>query len=766
MIDPDQPDFSNTPVSNTRPDFGYRLADPNVPATVSVVTPFFNPGPVFEETAASILGQSMQQFEWIIVDDGTSDPTSLALLDDLQASDPRIRVITHPTTLGVSQARNSGFEMATTDFVFQLDSDDLIEPTTLEKLYWCLTSYPQLSFAKGFTVGFGAESYFWRNGFHSGSAFLQQNMADVMTMIRRSVHAAVGGYDPGNLLGLEDWEFWIRCAANGYWGDTVPEYLGWYRRRASHGDRWPNWDGGDRETGFLVEMQARYPDLWAGGFPTVGRDQPGEMEPIFELDSMPNRLVKDKPRIMLIVPWLTLGGADKFNLDCITELTRRGWQATVVTTVDGDHGWEPTFGLHTPDIFALHRFCRPSAAPGFIRYLIESRQPDVVMISNSELGYRLLPYLRSRCPEPIYLDFCHMEQPEWKNGGYPAMSALFSEQLDLTLAASDHLKAWIGKRDESSARIETCYLGVDPHLWQPDPEVRTVVRNELEIEEETPVILFAARLMPQKQPQVLAEVMKRLNDAGHDFVAVVAGDGPDRAWLETFVDQHDLRERVRMVGAVPSDRVRCLLQAADIFFLPSTWEGIALSLYEAMACGVAVVGAEVGGQAELVTPDTGTLLERSDPEEEIKAYTQVLANLLDDGHLRTEMGMAARQRVVDHFSLDHLGERLVDLIGRARELSSTDPRPRLTEATGTAVATLALDHLRLETVAQDLWRRLQGTPPQLPDRRSVGGTLYHWLTAALGPAYRWAMSHQVRGVWRVRTTLRKVLKVDRPGQST
>ncbi len=62
------------------------------------------------------------------------------------------------------------------------------------------------------------------------------------------------------------------------------------------------------------------------------------------------------------------------------------------------------------------------------------------------------------------------------------------------------------------------------------------------------------------------------------------------------------------VGALPNPRLRDLMAAADILFLPSAWEGIAQSIYEAMAAGLVVVGADVGGQRELVTPDCGYLL--------------------------------------------------------------------------------------------------------------------------------------------------------------
>ena len=95
---------------------------------------------------------------------------------------------------------------------------------------------------------------------------------------------------------------------------------------------------------------------------------------------------------------------------------------------------------------------------------------------------------------------------------------------------------------------------------------------------------------------------------------MVAGDGPDFDWLKTFIHKNRLERQVRLLGALPNDDIRDLLAAADIFFLPSEWEGIALSVYEAMACGVPVVGADVSGQVELVTPECGVLIGRGSEE--------------------------------------------------------------------------------------------------------------------------------------------------------
>ena len=112
----------------------------------------------------------------------------------------------------------------------------------------------------------------------------------------------------------------------------------------------------------------------------------------------------------------------------------------------------------------------------------------------------------------------------------------------------------------------------------------------------------------------------------------------------------------------PNRRVRQLMQAADLFFLPSEWEGIALSIYEAMSCGLAIVGADVGGQRELVTPDCGVLVPRSSAAEEAAAYADAIAGLIADAARLRAMGHASRSRIEAEFRLEQMGDRIAELL--------------------------------------------------------------------------------------------------------
>ena len=252
MIDPQRPDYARTPASDDRAVFAYTAADARRDPVLTIVTPFFNTGALFHETARSVMRQSLQQWEWLIVNDASTDADALQVLVQYRNSDSRIRVIDLPVNGGPSRARNVGYAQAQTPYVLQLDSDNLLEPTAAEKWWWYLETHPRASFVKGFTVGFGAQTYLWREGFHTPAAFLRSNPVDATSLVRVAAHRRAGGYDESLRAGLEDWDFWMRCAAAGDWGGTVPEFLDWYRRRPSHHDRWSDWDGGVRQKAFVA----------------------------------------------------------------------------------------------------------------------------------------------------------------------------------------------------------------------------------------------------------------------------------------------------------------------------------------------------------------------------------------------------------------------------------------------------------------------------------------------------------------------------------
>ena len=451
-------------------------------------------------------------------------------------------------------------------------------------------------------------------------------------------------------------------------------------------------DGGSAKTPFASLSASAIRSCGATG--SRASPPPSVSASEIELEALPaeNALGKSARRLLLIQPWAAVGGADKFNLDLIAQLRSRSWETTIVTTLDGDHSWLPQYTRLTPDVFALSHFLRPEDYPRFLRYIIRSRQPDAVVISHSQFAYEALAYLRRVAGETPIVDYCHIADEGWLDGGYPRMSVDRREFLDLHIASSKALRDWMVVRGCDPERVEVCYTNIDARDAAERP-----FRAELSLPEGVPIIVYPVRMSEQKQPFVFAKTMLELRRRGHEFLALAVGTGPYLPRLRGFVRRTRLAKHVRCLGVQPNARVQELIAAADCVFIPSTLEGISLAFYEALAAGVPAVGADVGGQRELVTPECGILVRRADEATEVRRYADALGELLDDPSRRRAMGEAGRARIREHFTLDGMGELMEELLARAAELAASDPRP---VPSANDARSAALDGVRLVNEAQ------------------------------------------------------------------
>jgi glycosyltransferase involved in cell wall biosynthesis len=184
-----------------------------------------------------------------------------------------------------------------------------------------------------------------------------------------------------------------------------------------------------------------------------------------------------------------------------------------------------------------------------------------------------------------------------------------------------------------------------------------VLQRELGLPAETPLVGFVGRLAPEKGPQHFLRMAAQVC-AGHPTAhCVVVGEGPLRAELQAFALGNDHASRIHFLGARHDmDEVYASLA---VLALTSESEGMPLALMEAMAAGVAVVAANVGGVAEIVShEETGLLV----PPRQAEAAARAVLTLLADGQRRNALGMAARQRIATHFSLDRSAEAMAGVL--------------------------------------------------------------------------------------------------------
>ena len=186
---------------------------------------------------------------------------------------------------------------------------------------------------------------------------------------------------------------------------------------------------------------------------------------------------------------------------------------------------------------------------------------------------------------------------------------------------------------------------------------RKEVREDLGVDEDEFLIVAHARLAPQKGLDVLIDALpEAIAISSRPVRAVIAGEGPDRAVLEDTIRRRDLSKSVTLLG-FRSD-IADLLAAADVIVLPSNWEGLSISLLEALASGRPVITTRIGSNVEVTSDGRAALLvERDDPE----ALAQAISRLADDDDLASQLQSRARNAYVDRYTDTEMNRKYVEL---------------------------------------------------------------------------------------------------------
>ncbi len=176
---------------------------------ISIIVTCFNYGGYLPEAIDSVLGQTFQDFEIIIVDDCSDDNTTPAIVKEQAKRDKRIKVIFHEENKWVAAARNTGISVANGKYILSLDADDKIMPTYLEKIL-DLIEKKDADLAYCHTQFFeGKNSIFY----HPHPKKVKRTLPFTNFMPQTCVHTKscweeFGGYNE-NLFGYEAWDFWI-----------------------------------------------------------------------------------------------------------------------------------------------------------------------------------------------------------------------------------------------------------------------------------------------------------------------------------------------------------------------------------------------------------------------------------------------------------------------------------------------------------------------------------------------------------------------------
>lgn len=250
------------------------------------------------------------------------------------------------------------------------------------------------------------------------------------------------------------------------------------------------------------------------------------------------------------------------------------------------------------------------------------------------------------------------------------------------LANSEAL-AEVARRDFRLApeKVEVLPLGIDTDCFAPqDP---TWLRAKLAVPDDAPLVLYVGRLERRKGVETLIEsfahVLKRHPRAVLALAGFSTDTGPNQQGLldvlRARVQAMGASEQVHFLGHVPYELLPRYYSGCDLFLAPSIYEPFGMIYLEAMACGKVAVGCDTGGVPEIIRhAQTGYLVPPSAPE----ALGSAMTELLQYPSWRNRIGQAAREAVLQQFSLPVIAERTEAYYAEAiAEQSTRNRRPRV-----------------------------------------------------------------------------------------
>ena len=603
---------------------------------ISIIFPIINNDKMNINSINSILNQTYPNFELIIIGN----------YNEYKLNDKRIKLIDKVYD-NIFDAYNYGEKNVNQEskYLVFFKEGDLMETTYLETTYWSLITHSKASWAYSNAVVYGEKSI--ENKLFDEYYSPQKLNSNLLFMIRREAFEEINGFQSNADYAVGFSIFWKNLIKKGMAPVHSTGYLNWmsYQNYNSYYN-------------VKKHINVEYEE---------SRNK-GVQFPFFkynyeEIDFENENLVKVKQKknnkinILMIVPWIIIGGADIFNLELIKRLDKNKYTFTLISTEPAINNLRQKIE-NIADVYDITSFIECKDYISFIKYIMEKNNINMIFNTSSFFGYSILPYLKGMYPQIPIVDYIHMEEWYNRNGGYARSSSMLEGIIDKTLvcnSVTEEILVNYFKRKDNE--VETVYIGVDTEKFNPDKYDKMQLRKKYGLENNNKIIIgYICRISEQKRPMLLAEIIKKTISRRKDVLFLIVGDG-------SMLKMKKLQENIKFLPS--TNKTPEMYRISDITINCSIKEGLALTAYESLSMGVPVISADVGGQRELVGDDVGKLVPSYQNEKEIYKfnYTDKEINnyveAIDDVISRLDkVKLNCRKKILNRFTLEQMAQNM------------------------------------------------------------------------------------------------------------
>lgn len=358
-------------------------------------------------------------------------------------------------------------------------------------------------------------------------------------------------------------------------------------------------------------------------------------------------------KILYVITGLSQGGAERVVCDLADKMFERGHEVKIVYLTGKIYTRPSNPEINIIKVNLNHYYSLPKAYLS-LSFVIKHYQPDIIH-SHMVHANILTRLVRLITPMKKLISTAHNSN----EGGWQRMWVyrLTHNLANITTNVSKEASlSFEEKMAVPKGGMLTLYNGIDLNKYYWRKDARASLLKEFKISLEDNIILSVGRLTEQKDfPNLLHAIYELKNSSEIKFKLLIAGDGEEKNNIMNLIQKLSLSDDVLLLGR--RDDIPNLMSAADLFVLPSKYEGFGLVVAEAMACRCLVVATDSGGVSEVL--NNNNFLSLSSDSHDLCNKIQYALTL--DKDTRKNVIIKNLKHVEENFSLDSIIDKWIDI---------------------------------------------------------------------------------------------------------
>jgi glycosyltransferase involved in cell wall biosynthesis len=647
----------------------------NLDTPITVLMPVYNASLFLREAIESILNQTYKNFEFIIINDGSTD-SSLQIIESFK--DPRIKLVNNERNLGIIKTRNKGLQLAKGKYIANMDADDISLPTRLEKQFTFLEKNPDVAVIASKLVLINQnndEIGIWPEDYHISDRNEIRKVLPIINcigqptvMIKNSVMKEIG-YNSKYINGIEDWGLWLDILSNNYIIEKLDDVLLRYRIHSNSITVSGNLSGVKNriilfklnyikynffKLNFIVfklirslsidvikfSLESSFPRFYMVLIALIKLNKTNFIKQYFAAKKLFNTIQYKVP-VVYFFPSFHTGGADRVHASILEAVNQKN-SLTIITSKSDNDTFYKQFSQYS-NVLEVYDLIKLE----FGKRWIYKKMNNIYSVNssvnffgcNSEFFYETIPHLPNHAN---YIDLIHAFVHKYESGpekwSLPYINRLKNRIVINQKTKSDFIEFY--KKNQISDSFLSNIVTI-PNFVESQNQLPQKENNIFKIG-------FVGRGSEEKRVDLIAKLANKMLNKNSAIQFHFVGDVK---WAIPL----DLQKSCIFHGVVSDEQqLQKLYKEFHVILIASSREGFPMVIMEGMMNGAVPVSTNVGGISEHVIPNENGYLLNSISEIDIMNEFEEKLNYLNNNRAELlKLSSKAHQYALTHFSKEH-----------------------------------------------------------------------------------------------------------------